>query len=244
MGGSSSTSTSVTRYEQRPLTEEEKDLLRAQADLSRDLAEYSRTSAERSQEQYDLWKQYYLPLEQRFIGEVDKVNQQLWEPDKDLLERIRTSAAGASQRGLKSATDRLSQAFAARGLTGSGVEAKALTNLNQASQQAYLGAMNDAFWQALQQSNVIRQQQLQNLGSAVNVGRAGFTGSLEYQGLAGNQASQAIGGYGSAFSGWDSTWKTVTESYSKSTGPSPVWELAGTATGYWLGSLGKKKPTG
>jgi len=231
MGGSKSSTHVETRYQQRPLSQEEKDLIRAQADLARKLGLYSETAAERSQEQYDLWKQTYLPLEKRFLTKVEETNQKLWKPNEQLLNRIQSTAASASQKGLKNAQDKVAQLLANRGLTGSGIEAKALMGLSAEAMKAYQGAINDAFWKALQQSNVIRQQQLQNLGAAINVGRSGFTGSLQYQGLAGQQAQGAIGGYASAFQSWDSTWKAITTQHSTSRGASPLWEVAGVGLG-------------
>jgi len=217
MGGSRSQTTVRSEYKERPLTEEEKDLLRAEAEFARLLGRAGMASEERSTDMYSRYLQTFAPLEDSMVARVLLTNQDLGKVDKGLLTKFQAAAKSSVESGAKGASIRLSDYFAKRGLEGSGLEAKALSQFSGQLSQATAQALQSAFFKALEQSDVYRQQKLQNVGSAIAVGKGIGQGAFGYQGLAGQQYGGASGAYGQTFRDWDLRWKQTssTDSWAK-----------------------------
>lgn len=207
MGGHKSSTKVETKYVQRPLTEEEKALLRAEEEMARKLGYLAEKSEARSQELYNYYMHNFAPLEVSMIGRVLQTNRELGKVDKGLLSRYQAAALSGVYGSGKKATDKLKEFFAQRGLEGSGLEAKAVAALQSSVSQSAASALQQAFFQALEKSDLIRQQRLQNVGQAIAVGKGFSTGGFGYQGMAGQQYQGAGAVYSSTFGDWDKRWK-------------------------------------
>jgi len=220
MGGSKSHTEVKTEYKERPLTEEEKQLLREEARFARLLGQTAMSSESRSQDIYKRYLDVFAPLEDSMVARVLLTNKELGTVDKDLLSRFQAQAKSSVYSGAKGADKKLKQFFAQRGMEGSGLEAKALSNMYAGVSQAAAGALQDAFFKALQQSDIYRQQKLQNVASAISVGKGLGQGAFQYQGLAGQQYQGASNAFGQTFRDWDMRWKQSSfQNSSSSSGP-------------------------
>ena len=224
MGGKSH-STTITKYKERPLTAEEKRLLRAEAQFAEKLGQLGEKSELRSEKLFNYYMQNFAPLELSMIGRVLETNRDLGKIDPKLLSRFQAAALGQVYGSGSKATDKLKEFFAQRGLEGSGLEAKAVAALQSSVSQSAANALQSAFFKALEQSDIYRQQRLQNIGQAIAVGKGFSSGGFNYQGLAGQQFGGASQNFGQTFRDWDMRWKQ--ESFSKSSG----WNLNGKLIG-------------
>lgn len=228
MAGGSSSSTTTTNVE-RPLTQEELDLIKAQTENANSLTTLAEESAARSQDSYDNWKELYQPLEQDYINAVEQTNSEMGTADARTLSNLLGAANSTAQSSLKQDSQALDEYFASRGMTGSGSEASAFTSLMQSINQTKAASSNDAVLQAIQQGDASRQTKLNNLAQVINVGRGGYAGSVDYQGLSGNQYSQSASANQGAYASWSDRW--MQESTGSSSSSGGYLGLVGTAAG-------------
>lgn len=122
-----------------------------------------------------------------------QANERMGTAHQGVLNSQRANLFAGFDTGFGQADDNMQSSMAKRGITGSGVHAKAITDLGRERMAKSAGINNQAYNQAVQAGDTYRQQRMANLTGYAQLGR-GMSGSAQnYLGQAGGTYGQ-IGG--------------------------------------------------
>lgn len=154
------------------------------------------TANDRSTEQYNLWKQNYLPVENNLRTATYEANNNMGQVDQGTFDRAKAQNFAGLSSGFGNASRDFSRDMARRGLQGSGLEVRGLTDLANNKMQAQYAANANSYGQAVQAGDAYRQQKTSNLSSLAQVGRGLQSQSQNYLGQIGNQSVQGASLFG------------------------------------------------
>ena len=168
------------------------DYISETSGLSKTFADKLKTTSEEiKQGQYEFQSQ---------AGRIQEIGSNMGKADSDIYAQTKGQNLAGISQAYAEAQKQLQGTMAQRGLTDSGVDINATTNLAQAEAMQKAQGLSNSYMSAIQQSDLRRQQQVELIGQESNLTNAGIGASQLQASLAGQEYQLGVGqsqlGYG------------------------------------------------